>query len=140
MRWMQTALLCAALAACAGAPPLSETRSSEGAALATPADLAATYAALRAAGGRVFTLNPAQSEVRIYTFRAGKAAKFGHNHVLSAPEFQGFFYLAPDGTAASRFDLTFRLDQLALDDPQHRIRLHHLGRRHGQHAQQHAGR
>ena len=123
MRLIQTALLSAALAACAGAPELPVTRSSEGAASAAPSDLSATYAQLRSAGGRVFTLNPALSEVRIYAFRAGKAAKFGHNHVLSAPDFQGYFYLAPDGTAASRFDLAFRLDQLALDDPQHRAAL-----------------
>ena len=123
MRWLQTALLCAALAACAGAPQTSETRGSAVATSAAPTDLSVTYASLRAAGGRVFTLNPAQSEVRIYAFRSGKAARLGHNHVLSAPHFQGFFYLAPDGTAASRFDLAFRLDQLALDDPQHRAAL-----------------
>lgn len=123
MRWFQIALLCAALAACAGAPELPVTRNSEGAAAAATTDLSATYAPLRAAGGRVFTLNPAQSEVRIYAFRTGKAARLGHNHVLSAPDFQGFFYLAPDGTAASRFDLAFRLDQLAFDDPQHRAAL-----------------
>jgi len=120
MRYLQTALLCVALAACAGTPELPVTRNSEGTAPAAPTDLAATYAQMRAAGGRVFTLNPAQSEVRIYAFRTGRAARLGHNHVLSAPHFQGFFYLAPDGTAASRFDLTFRLDQLAFDDPQHR--------------------
>ena len=76
MRLIQTALLCAALAACAGAPELPVTRSSEGAAASTaPTDLSATYSPLRTAGGRVFTLNPALSEVRIYAFRAGKAAK-----------------------------------------------------------------
>ena len=123
MRWLQTTLLCAALAACAGAPELPGSRHNEGAATAAPTDLAAAYAQLRAAGGSVFTLNPAQSAIRIYAFRAGKAAKFGHNHVLSAPDFQGFFYLAPDGTAASRFDLAFRLDQLTFDDPQHRAAL-----------------
>jgi hypothetical protein len=123
MRWLQTGLLCAGLAACAGAPQPSETRGSEGTASATQTDLAATYAPLRAAGGRVFALNPARSEVRIYAFRAGRAARFGHNHVLSAPDFQGFFHMAPDGTAASRFDLAFRLDQLTFDDPQHRAAL-----------------
>jgi len=124
MRWMQTSLLCAALAACASAPEPSGTLNSERAALsAAPTDLPAAYAPLRAAGGRVFALNPARSEVRIYAFRAGKAAKLGHNHVLSAPVFEGFFHLASDGTAASRFDLAFRLDQLAFDDPQHRAAL-----------------
>ena len=85
-----------------------------------PAELSRTYANLGAAGGRVFTLNPKTSTLRIYAFRAGKAAKFGHNHVLSAPEFQGFFNLASDGPVASRFDLAFRLDQLAFDAPEHR--------------------
>lgn len=107
--------VCAALVACSSAPQVAVSTAST--------DLSAIYATLRADGGRVFTLNPARSEVRIYAFRAGKAAKFGHNHVLSAPEFQGFFHLAPDGSAASRFDLAFRLDQLAFDDPQHRAAL-----------------
>lgn len=123
MRMFQTALICVALAACAGAPQQGETRGSAGTASVAPIDLTATYAALRTAGGRVFAMKPARSAVRIYAFRAGKAAKFGHNHVLSAPMFEGFFYLAPDGAAASRFDLAFRLDQLAFDDPQHRAAL-----------------
>lgn len=82
-----------------------------------------TYAALRSAGGTVFTLSSKASELRIYAFRAGKAAKFGHNHVLSASAFQGFFQLSPEGTAASRFDLVFRLDQLVFDVPEHRAAL-----------------
>ena len=86
-------------------------------------DIATRYAALRKTGGQVFTLDAAKSAVRIYAFRGGKAAKFGHNHVLSAPTFQGFFYLASDGTAASRFDLEFRLDQLVFDEPEQRAAL-----------------
>lgn len=73
-----------------------------------------------AAGGKLFALSPAQSTVRMYAFRAGKAARFGHNHVLSAPQFSGYFYLSPEGTSASRFALEFRLDQLELDKPEHR--------------------
>ena len=122
-RGVQIALVCAALVACASAPESSSTQGRDVLVSAAPTDLAATYAPLRAAGGRVFTLNPALSEVRIYAFRAGKAARFGHNHVLSAPAFDGFFHLAPDGTEASRFDLAFRLDQLAFDVPQHRAAL-----------------
>jgi polyisoprenoid-binding protein YceI len=71
-------------------------------------------------GGKLFALAPAQSSVRMYAFRAGKAARFGHNHVLSAPHFQGYFYLSPDGPSASRFALAFRLDQMELDNPEHR--------------------
>ncbi len=80
-----------------------------------PTDLAAAYAALGQGGGKVFTLDPAQSSVRIYVFRSGQAARLGHNHVLSAPRFSGFAYL-PDGRASeARFDLEFRLDQLAVE-------------------------
>ena len=92
-RGLVTALVCAALSACASGPELSSASSRDALVPAAPTDLSATYASLRAAGGRVFTLNPALSEVRIYAFRAGKAAKFGHNHVLSAPAFEGFFHL-----------------------------------------------
>jgi hypothetical protein len=85
--------------------------------------LDAQYATLRQGGGKVFELSPADSAVRIFAFRAGQAAKVGHNHVLSAPRFKGYFYLPPSGPAASRFDLEFRLDQLEIDDPAIRGRL-----------------
>lgn len=85
-----------------------------------PDDLAATYRTLGAAGGQVYALAPARSAVRIYAFRGGKAAQYGHNHVLSAPAFEGYFYRAPGGALESRFDLAFRLDQLVVDDPAHR--------------------
>jgi polyisoprenoid-binding protein YceI len=39
----------------------------------------------------------------------------GHNHVLTAPQFEGYFHRA-DRVAGMRFDLLFRLDQLILDD------------------------
>ncbi len=116
-------VVCAVLAACSSVPQSPSAGASEVKALQQPTDLAAAYAALATSGGQVFRLNPQKSTVRMYAFRAGKAAKFGHNHVLDAPEFQGFFHLAPDGPAASRFDLLFRLDQLTFDDPLHRTAL-----------------
>jgi hypothetical protein len=61
--------------------------------------------------------------VRIYAFRAGRAARLGHNHVLSAPQFTGFFHLPIGGPASSRFDLVLRLDQLEIDDPASRSNL-----------------
>lgn len=124
MKVLLSVWVCATLLACASAPvPPTEPGRAETTAIKPAADLVQTYAELRSAGGRVFTLNPKASNLRIYAFRAGKAAKFGHNHVLSAPEFQGFFSLAPQGSAASRFDLAFRLDQLAFDAPEHRAAL-----------------
>ena len=125
MKILLSILVCATLASCANAPMAqADAIKPEAVVAAVPTtDLAQIYADLRAAGGRVFALNPNTSSLRMYAFRAGKAAKFGHNHVLSAPEFQGFFSLSPEGPAASRFDLLFRLNQLAFDDPQHRAAL-----------------
>ena len=85
-----------------------------------PSTLSVQYAALRSGQGRVMQLSAAQSQVRIHVFRAGRAVHLGHNHVLSAPEFEGFFYLSDSGLADSRFDLQFRLDQLVFDLPEHR--------------------
>jgi hypothetical protein len=81
------------------------------------------YSELGGAGGRVFTLDPGASAVRIYAFRGGTAAKVGHNHVLSAPQFTGFVHLPSSGASGARFDLEFRLDQLEIDNPAYRSKL-----------------
>jgi hypothetical protein len=103
--------------------PLRPTGAAPAAANGDQADLQAIYSELGRAGGRVFTLAPRDSVVRIYAFRAGAAARLGHNHVLSAPQFTGFFYLPTSGAANGRFDLAFRLDQLQLDNPADRSTL-----------------
>ena len=87
------------------------------------ADLKTAYVALGKAGGSVFNLDPNKSAVKIYVFRSGSAAKLGHNHVLSAPEFTGFFYLPIAGASTGQFDLEFRLDQLQFDNPEYRSAL-----------------
>ena len=84
------------------------------------ADIRGIYSDLQVAGGRVFTVDPNSSAVRIYAFRAGRAAKLGHNHVLSAPQFTGFFHLPSSGASSARFDLEFRLDELEFDKPEYR--------------------
>jgi hypothetical protein len=86
-------------------------------------DLQAIYSEIGRAGGKVFALEPQESMVRIYAFRAGRAARLGHNHVLSAPRFTGFFHLPTGGATSGRFDLSFRLDQLELDNPAYRSTL-----------------
>jgi hypothetical protein len=88
-----------------------------------PGVLSAQHAQLGAAGGRVMRLQSETSEIRIYVFRGGRAVKLGHNHVISAPEFEGYFYWPEQGTAEARFDLVFRLDQLVFDVPSHRAAL-----------------
>jgi hypothetical protein len=111
------------LLGCTSTAPVPTTESAPDERSLAPADLGANYAALRASGETIFQLDPGKSEVRIHAFRGGRAAKLGHNHVLSAPRFAGYFHLPRDGTGRSGFDLEFRLDQLALDDPAQRSRL-----------------
>ena len=81
------------------------------------------YASLGKADGKAFKLDPAASSVRIYAFRAGPAAKLGHNHVLSAPQFKGYYHLPATGPSSGRFDLEFRLDQLEIDNEAYRSKL-----------------
>lgn len=105
-------LLASLLTACSGMPA---------AVVAEPplavADLRAEYRTLALAGGQVYAVDPAQSKVRIYVFRGGRAAKAGHNHVLDAPQFEAYLQLPSDDVAQARFDLRFRLDQLRVDAP-----------------------
>jgi YceI-like protein len=70
--------------------------------------------------GRVYVLDPAASQIRVYAYRGGRAARSGHNHVLSVPAFSGYAYLPAQDYSRARFNLQFRLDQLVLDDPQAR--------------------
>jgi hypothetical protein len=86
-------------------------------------DLGAQYAAMAKDGGKLFTLDPQTSSVRIYAFRGGRAARLGHNHVLSAPQFIGYFFLPESGVADAHFDLQFRLDALEIDNPAYRNNL-----------------
>jgi hypothetical protein len=120
-------LLCAAataaLLSCSAPLRPSQTGAAPTAASGDRADMQAIYSELGRAGGRIFTLEPKDSVVRIYAFRAGRAARLGHNHVLSAPEFTGFFHLPTSGAADGRFDLVFRLDQLEIDNPAYRSTL-----------------
>jgi hypothetical protein len=81
-------------------------------------ELATRYAALSASGGTLMAVDPLQSQIRIYAFRAGKAARFGHNHVLSVSGLEGYLYLPEAGMASAQFELAFRLDQMEVDRPE----------------------
>ena len=109
------------LTACAAprlpAPPISAAESSG-------PRLAQRYADLQAAGGgRLYRVDAAISQVRIHVFRAGRAAKLGHNHVLTAPQLEGWVLLPAETLEGGRFELEFRLDQLELDAPAQRAAL-----------------
>jgi hypothetical protein len=133
MTFRKFALGFACLAACglqwgctAIAPPTAGVPLAVGAAQALepdPGTLSTQYAQPGAAGGRVMRLQPEASQIRIHVFRAGRAVNLGHNHVLSAPVFEGFFSLPEQGFAAARFELVSRLDELVFDVPAHRAAL-----------------
>lgn len=78
-------------------------------------DLHAAYQAL-ARNGVVYALDPAASRVRIYVFRAGAAARLGHNHVLSAPKFEGYVSIPSAQAADAQFDLSVAWADLQIDD------------------------
>jgi len=106
-------LLTAALAGCSTLPDL---RADAGVAEALA--MRERFAALARAGATVWPLDPARSNIRIYVFRAGAAARVGHNHVLTAPRFAGFLAWPADGNAASaQFELDFALADLLIDPP-----------------------
>lgn len=80
-------------------------------------DLATRYRDLAAGGTAVFQVDPARSSVRVYVFRSGRAARSGHNHVLSLPGIQGFVSLPSDVAGEAAFDLQVLLEDLVIDDP-----------------------
>jgi len=121
-------LAAAVLGGCATAPvppPAAPAPGLASSPLATlsPPDLATGYQRLAGEPGIVYRLDPARSQVRILAFRAGPAARFGHNHVLTSPAFQGFVHMPPGGAAPARMDLVFRLDALAIDEASQRAAL-----------------
>jgi hypothetical protein len=124
---LATAVLAAAAAtvlwSCASGPGPSQASPLVAQSAGVGPSLKDTYAELGRTGGKVFVLDPAVSAVRIYAFRGGPAAKVGHNHVLAAPRFSGFFHLPTSGAANARFDLEFRLDELELDNVEQRASL-----------------
>lgn len=61
-----------------------------------------------------YRLDAAGSSLDIVVRREGPLARFGHDHVVSAPALEGFLLLDETG-AGSRADLRFRLDDLAID-------------------------
>ena len=109
------------LTACAA--PLLPALPTAAAEAAEPS-LAQRYVDLQAStGGRLFHIDAAASQVRVHVFRAGRAARLGHNHVLSTPQLDGWVLLPAEALEGGRFELAFRFDQLELDAPAQRAAL-----------------
>jgi hypothetical protein len=121
--------LCGLLVACAGSPRLVDHPGSAaagaGSVAVTPTfqwstlrpEVRKRYQGLQKEAGVVFGLDPAHSDIRIYAFRAGLGARFGHNHVLSVPRFSGLAWTPEKGLRGASADIGFRLADLALDAP-----------------------
>lgn len=111
LKLVLVAALLASLTACEMFAPQPEPAATE-----TPSELGTTYRAL-AQHSPVYEVQASSSKVRIYVFRGGKAAKLGHNHVLSAPKFEGFVVLPSQQPAEASFELRVPVAELVVDDP-----------------------
>lgn len=68
-------------------------------------------------GGTLYRVDGDASDLRIYVFRGGRAPTMGKNHVIAAPELQGFVALHSDLPTDARFVFGLHLDRLDLDPP-----------------------
>jgi polyisoprenoid-binding protein YceI len=88
-----------------------------GQALAPPSPAPATdldaYRAAAASGAAVYAVDPSASVIAVTVGSAGLAARLGHDHVVASHALAGY---ADPG--AGRADLSFRLDQMTVDEPQ----------------------
>lgn len=69
-----------------------------------------------AAGEQRYVIDDSTSQLLVYTYRGGKLARFGHNHVLNAQLLAGEVALATDITG-SRFQLEVPLAGIEVDNP-----------------------
>ena len=104
------ALVLSTLAACQAPAPIT-TAPQE-----TLPDLQQQYRDL-ARSSKVYVVDPAASTLRIYVYRNGAAAQLGHNHVLSAPKFEGYVSLPSEKAADAQFEVRIALNDLVVDDP-----------------------
>jgi len=79
-------------------------------ALATGLD---AYRTAAASGTAVYAIDPGTSLVAVTVRRGGLMARLGHDHVVASHTLTG--YAAP---GMGRADVSFRLDQLTIDEPQ----------------------
>jgi polyisoprenoid-binding protein YceI len=71
---------------------------------------------------REYTVDPSASDIHWLVYKAGTLSKLGHNHVISVAELTGRVTVADD-LAASKFELSFPVASLVVDDPRLRANL-----------------
>jgi len=67
--------------------------------------------------GKVYEIIEKDSYANILVRRAGKLARFGHDHVVSARNIYGYAKIADTNLEESRADLSVDLGTLVVDDP-----------------------
>lgn len=75
------------------------------------------YERAAAAGRAVYDLDPEASRIRLYAYRSGTLAEYGHNHVIAARDWRGAAIVDPDDLDASRLDLRLPVSGLDVDPP-----------------------
>lgn len=88
---------------------------------AAAADLGSEPVLPAAGEVRVYAVDPAATEIYWRIYRAGAAARLGHNHVISVGELAGSVSVAADPGAAE-WEIRFPVDGLVVDDPAIRAR------------------
>jgi hypothetical protein len=87
------------------------------------AALPSLFAGLAAAQDRVYTIDPAASDIHWLVYKAGTLSKLGHNHVISVADLTGRVTVPASGVANGSFELSFPVATLVIDDPQLRAGL-----------------
>ena len=67
---------------------------------------------------RVYTVDPAASDLHWLTYKAGSLQRLGHNHVISVGRPDGTVTVDTADLSKSRFDLTIPVEGLVVDNPE----------------------
>lgn len=78
-----------------------------------PGEAPGSYRAWATTGTAVYEVDPRASLLAITVRRAGLMARLGHDHVVASRTLSG--YVAP---GAGKADVSFRVDQMTVDEPQ----------------------
>jgi len=68
------------------------------------------------AGAREYRVVAEESLLQILVYRGGAMARLGHNHVIASHRLSGQVYVTDD-PLATRFDITFPVAELTVDEP-----------------------
>jgi hypothetical protein len=68
------------------------------------------------AGAREYKVVADESLLQILVYRGGAMARLGHNHVIASHQLSGSVYVTDD-LPATRFDISFPVNELTVDEP-----------------------